>query len=49
MRTKTVFECFLNNHMKMNSDKCHLVLSSNDENTKVELNGEVSKSSWCSY
>ena len=26
-----LFECFLNNHMKMNSDKCHLILSSNDE------------------
>ena len=24
-----------------NSDKCHLVLSSNDENKKIELNGEV--------
>ena len=27
--------------MKMNSDKCHLILSSNDENKKIELNGEV--------
>ena len=25
----------------MNSDKCHLILSSNDENKKIELNGEV--------
>ena len=27
--------------MKMNSDKCHLIPSSNDENKKIELNGEV--------
>ena len=27
--------------MKMNPDKCHLILSSNDENKKIELNGEV--------
>ena len=27
--------------MKMNSDKCHLILSSNDENKKIQLNGEV--------
>ena len=27
--------------MKMNSDKCHLILSSNDENKKIELNGEA--------
>ena len=27
--------------MKMNSDKRHLILSSNDENKKIELNGEV--------
>ena len=27
--------------MKINSDKCHLFLSSNDENKKIELNGEV--------
>ena len=25
----------------MNSDKCHLILSFNDENKKIELNGEV--------
>ena len=25
----------------MNSDKCHLILSSNDENKKIELNGEA--------
>ena len=25
----------------MNSDKCHLILSSNDENKKIELNGDV--------
>ena len=25
----------------MNSDKCHLILNSNDENKKIELNGEV--------
>ena len=25
----------------MNLDKCHLILSSNDENEKIELNGEV--------
>ena len=36
-----LFECFSNNHMKMNFDKCHLILSSNDENKKIELNGEV--------
>ena len=25
----------------MNSDKCHLILSSNYKNKKIELNGEV--------
>ena len=30
-----------NNHMKMNSDKCHLIRSSNDENNKIEFNGEA--------
>ena len=25
----------------MNSYKCHLILSSNDKNKKIELNGEV--------
>ena len=34
-------ERFSDNYMKMNSDKCHLILSSNDENKKRELNGEV--------
>ena len=27
--------------MKMNFDKCHLILSSTDENKKIEINGEV--------
>ena len=27
--------------MKKNSDKCHLILSSNDENKKIELKGEI--------
>ena len=36
-----LFEWFSNNYMKMNSDKCHLILSSNDENKKIELNGEA--------
>ena len=27
--------------MKKNSDKCHLTLSSNDENKKIELKGEI--------
>ena len=27
--------------MKMNSDKWHLIIGSNDENKKIELNGEV--------
>ena len=26
-----LFELFSNNHLKMNSDKCHLILSSNNE------------------
>ena len=26
---------------KMNSNKCHLILSSNNENKKIELNGEA--------
>ena len=30
-----LFEWFSNNYMKMNSDKCHLILSSNDENKKL--------------
>ena len=43
MRTK-LFEWFSNNHIKMNSDNCHLILRSNDndENKKIELNGETS-------
>ena len=36
-------EWFSNNYMKINSDKCHLILSSNDENKNIELNGEVIK------
>ena len=31
----------LNYYVKMNSDKCHLIRSSNDKNGKIELNGEV--------
>ena len=27
--------------MKMNSDRCHLIRSSNDKYEKIELNGEV--------
>ena len=27
--------------MKMNSYKCHLILSSNDKNKKIDFNGEV--------
>ena len=27
--------------MKINSDKCHQIFSFNDENKKIELNGEV--------
>ena len=36
-----LLEWFSNNYMKMNSYKCHLILSSNDKNKKIELNGEV--------
>ena len=32
---------YSNNYMKTNSDKCHLILSSNDENKKTALDGEV--------
>ena len=39
--TLKLFEWFANNHMKVNSDKCHLILSFNDENKKIELNGEA--------
>ena len=34
-------EWFSNNYMKMNPNKCHLILSSNNENKKIEINGEV--------
>ena len=37
MCTKTIS----NNYMKMNSDKCHLIFSCNEEHKKKELNGEV--------
>ena len=40
MRTK-LFEWFSNNHIKMNSDNCHLIHRSNDENKILELNGET--------
>ena len=30
-----LFEWFSNNYMKMNSDKCHFILSSNDKNRKI--------------
>ena len=36
-----LFEWFSDNDKKMNSGKCHLILSSNNENKKIELNGEV--------
>ena len=36
-----LLEWFSNNYMKINSDRCHLILSSNDENKKLEFNGEV--------
>ena len=36
-----LLEWFSNNDMKMNSDKYHLILSSNDENKKIERNGEA--------
>ena len=32
-----LLEWFSNNYMKMNSDKCHLILSSNDGSKKIEL------------
>ena len=35
-----LLEWFSNNYMKMNSDKCHLILSSNDDSKKIELKGE---------
>ena len=34
-------EWFSDIYMKMNSDKCHVILSSNDENEKIELSREV--------
>ena len=37
-----LFEWFSNNHMKMNSDRCHLILSSNDENKKKNLRERLS-------
>ena len=36
-----LLEWFSNNYMKMNSYKCHFLLSSSDENKKTELKGEV--------
>ena len=36
-----ILEWFSNNYIKMNSDKCHIILGSNDENKKIELNREV--------
>ena len=36
-----LLEWFSNTYMKVNSDKCHFILSSNDGNKKIELNGEV--------
>ena len=36
-----LLEWFSNNYMKMNSDKSHFILSSNDKNKKVEFNGEI--------
>ena len=35
-----LLEWFSNNYIKMNSDKCHLILSSNDGNKKIELKGD---------
>ena len=39
--TLKLLEWFSNNYMKINSDKCHLILSSCDENNKTENNDEV--------
>ena len=36
-----LLEWFSNNYMKMNSDKYHFILSSNDKNKKKELNREA--------
>ena len=49
IRELKLLEWFSSNYMKMNSDKCHHILSSNDENKKTELNGEVIKSKICKY
>ena len=39
--TLKLLEWFSNNYVKMNSDKCHLILSSNEKNRKIELIGEI--------
>ena len=39
--TLKLFKFFSNNYMKINSNNNHLILSSNDENKKIELYGEV--------
>ena len=39
--TLKLLEWFSNNYMKMNSGKCHLILSLNDENKKIKLNSEI--------
>ena len=36
-----LLERFSNNYMEMNSDKCHLIFNSNDENKKRKNNDEV--------
>ena len=36
-----LLEWFSNNDMKMDSDKYYSILSCNNENKKIELNGEV--------
>ena len=36
-----LLEWFSNNYRKMNSVKCHLILSSNAENKKIKLNEEI--------
>ena len=36
-----LIEWFSDNYRKMNSVKCHLTLSSNAENKKIKLNGEI--------
>ena len=37
-----LLEWFSNNYMKMNSGKCHLILSSNDGSKKIELKEDFS-------